>query len=429
MNQQNKFLLNYSAISNVPLHVYDKDFVFIVNGQEFKTSKLVADLLSPKICQNHTIDPTLDKFIIFTKQEGDFSNILNLVTFNEISFQTNELLFIAEVIEILGNKSIEMNSQEELTEITEENVFSELEIHQKFSKFYSKRLSDEIEFISSHFFKFCDSKKDELKKISIETLINIIKNSKLKIESEDQFLQFVNEFYSYDTKYSILYEYVQFNHVTSQTMIKFIDVYDINDITNQAWKKLAERLIEETKQQKSLNDQTFSPNVNQQFDGIINYLVKQTNGNIDKEINFTASSIGSSDINSFGPQCVSIFNDRNKIFHSNGNQNEWICFNFKNHQVIPTHYTLRSVDSRGDVNGYHLKSWVVEGSNDNSNWDNLDEQKDCNFLNGKGKIHTFKIEKETMKEYKYIRIKMTGNNWTGSNFFIIDSIEIYGTLI
>lgn len=55
--------LQINAMSEIPFYIYQDDFTFIVNNQEIKTNKIIANLLSPKICKNHITDPTLDTFI------------------------------------------------------------------------------------------------------------------------------------------------------------------------------------------------------------------------------------------------------------------------------------------------------------------------------------------------------------------------------
>lgn len=73
--------LKISSILQVPLHLYENDFTFIVNGKKFKTNRIVSDLLSPKISRNHSTDATIDSFTINTRHRGDFSVILDLVNF------------------------------------------------------------------------------------------------------------------------------------------------------------------------------------------------------------------------------------------------------------------------------------------------------------------------------------------------------------
>ncbi|KAK8843044.1 hypothetical protein M9Y10_025232 [Tritrichomonas musculus] len=91
--------VNTSFILTVPFQSYGNDFTFIVNGQEFKTSRLISDLLSPIICDIHSNDPTFDTYTINTSYPGDFSQILKLFNFQEYSISENEVPFVLEVIE------------------------------------------------------------------------------------------------------------------------------------------------------------------------------------------------------------------------------------------------------------------------------------------------------------------------------------------
>ena len=66
-----------TSILNVPLPKYDNDFTFIVNGKEFLTNRITADLLSPKICKIHFDDPTIKSFTINTKPNKTVYNFLS----------------------------------------------------------------------------------------------------------------------------------------------------------------------------------------------------------------------------------------------------------------------------------------------------------------------------------------------------------------
>ena len=63
----------------------------------------------------------------------------------------------------------------------------------------------------------------------------------------------------------------------------------------------------------------------------------------------------------------------------------FFCIGFKEHRVIPTNFELSQ-------NSAHPKSWIIEASNDNDNWDVIDERNNCPFLNGRNFIHTFIIK-------------------------------------
>lgn len=175
--------LKTSSILTVPLQTYNEDFTFIVNGTEFKTKRLIADLLSPKICQIHSNDPTIYTFAINTSQNGDFSRILNLSNFNKQSIPESELPFIIEVIEYLGNETIQLQETTAYPTITIDNIFDEILKHEKYSNFYRQRFSTEIDFISSHFFELCETKKEDLLKLHIDTIISVLTSNELKLIS------------------------------------------------------------------------------------------------------------------------------------------------------------------------------------------------------------------------------------------------------
>lgn len=122
MSSTNQIQLHTDCILNVPIQSYD-EFTFIVNGEEFKTTRLVSDLLSKKISQIHQNEPTLCEYIINTRSKGNFSLIIKLASFQRLSIPDNELQFVREIIELLDNDSIIMNDDESQQEITLDNVF------------------------------------------------------------------------------------------------------------------------------------------------------------------------------------------------------------------------------------------------------------------------------------------------------------------
>lgn len=439
MSQTKQVRLNTSSILSVPLQTYEKDFSFIVNGKEFKTSRFISDLLSPIICRLHLNDPTIDSFIINTENQGDFSHILNLHNFEPATFSASELPFLSEVISKLGNGSIEYESEESGIEISVDNVLRLLREQEGSGLFYSKEISREIEFASSHFSEVCESGIEELKNLSVETVMNIMSNDELRLKNEDELLKIINCLYSNDCKYSILYETVLFSNVTVCMMKEFLDLFDSKDMTVFLWKRLSCRLcgvIENpVMSEESLGRYLESPKNesvtkfeytdDKVFKGIFNHLQTQTGGKIENEISFTASSVNSGD--NFQPKNVALFGDQNNYFHSLNEENSWICFDFKDRRVVPTHYTVKSVN--WGVNNHHPKSWQIEGSIDNSSWETIDEEKNCTFLNGKSHVHTFAMNHPTSTEFRYIRMRQTDKNWCGCNYLIFDSFEIYGRLI
>lgn len=235
----NQIKLNKEAILNIPFQIYD-EFSFIVNDKIYKTTKIVAELISPIICRYHQCDPTINNFTIATKEEGDFNIILKLINFEEQTFPESQLPFISEVVEILGNDSIECKRKQ--PNLTKSNALQLLNEHLKFKFFYSKSIQNEINFISSHLYEIIEEQENELNQLSIDVLMLILNNENLSLLKEDQLVNFINHLYFSDSKYSKLYDFVLFENVGTKAIEEFLNIYDINDMTNEIWAAISRRL-------------------------------------------------------------------------------------------------------------------------------------------------------------------------------------------
>ena len=113
-------------------------------------------------------------------------------------------------------------------------------------------------------------------------------------------------------------------------------------------------------------------------------------------------------------------------FSTKNEPNSWICIEFKNHQIKPTSYTIRSNDWSSD--NWHLRNWVVEGSNDSNEWEIIDEQKENSDLRGRNLVHTYQVHNKNDNSFKFIRIRQTGQNWYNNYYFGLNCIEFYGQI-
>lgn len=439
--------LKTSSIKEVPLQSYEKDFTFIVNGDKFHTSKIESDLLSSKINQIHINDPTFNTFIVNTRTRGDFSNLFRLFNFSTLQISEDEIEFLIEVFEILGTEHISINNTKQLEELTIDNVFSQLKKHSKHNGFFKQEFETEIEFISSHMNEIIEKHDEELFNLDFQTIIDIIDNDHIRLKDEDQLLKFINELYKRDRSFSILYENVLFLNVSIESIDEFISIFNIDDISTNTWINLRERLRiecnekqnksgdryikveketknEENKLNLNANKITIPFNGNNEFSGIISYLREKSNQNIENVINVTSSSIYENNQN-FNPFKAVLFEETAKDFGSGNYENSWICIDFKEHRIKPTHYTVRS----GKNYSNRPRSWVIECSNDNNRWEILDEENNNTIFNDFLISHTFQINKQDTNEYRYIRMRNTGYDSNGSSYFLfINSIEFYGEL-
>ena len=260
----------------------------------------------------------------------------------------------------------------------------------------------------------------------MSTIEKVVCNDHLRLESEDQLLKFINQLYVEDIEFAELYEYVFFSNVESESLDEFLSIFNYSDLTAGTWHSIFKHF--RNKQNETITKRyrkriSFSKN---NLNGVFNFL--QKNSNIEEEVKVTSSSYGGGDWH----QLIQIDNSNNN-FYTNNENNPWICFEFKKHQIIPTSYTIKSCNASYPYGNQYPKNWIIEGSEDNKNWEIIDEQQNCEFLKGSNYTHTFSIKKKNNsneKEFKFIRIRHIGNCWNNSyNALNISSIELYGTII
>ena len=251
----------------------------------------------------------------------------------------------------------------------------------------------------------------------------------MKLDDEDQLFEIINELYSKDAQYSILYGTINFLNASEETISEFIKIFDENDLTHEIWQKICHRLnqkvtICEDENRYKLKEFTFSED--KPFLGIIDYLRTKGKNQLKNEIAVTSSSYCNNSKN-YLPENVFLFDDQSKGFASSDSKDSWICIDFKEHRVIPTDYTIRSIGPYF-TSYYFLKSWAIETSNDNAAWKVIDDVKNDTHLKGNLLVHTFKITQPSAEKVRYIRMRMTDTDWNNCNYLSLDSIEIFGTI-
>ena len=155
------------------------------------------------------------------------------------------------------------------------------------------------------------------------------------------------------------------------------------------------------------------------LDGIIAYLTHECNGNVHEKgiVNVTAS--GTDD--GLVPQnVVDLKSDHS--FGSRYGENQWICYDFKDRRVTPTGYTVKTSKGYGCD---HLKSWVIEVSNDGDVWTEIDRRENNNDLQKSRVSVNFKISQVPSERFRFFRLRENGE---GCRSWLIDCLEVFGTL-
>ena len=158
------------------------------------------------------------------------------------------------------------------------------------------------------------------------------------------------------------------------------------------------------------------------------YLTEKTGGNIhDNGTIFIESKTMNSD--QHHPKNLVDYNDESKFYHSQNTPGNEICFDFKDRSIQLTDYTIKSY-CLGSNYG-HLKDWVIEVSNDKTNWIVIDNHSNDQTLNGSSIIASFQIQQPKNEFYRYVKLRQTGYSWDscGCGYYIYFSfIEFFGKL-
>lgn len=416
--------LQTDSILQVPLQSYNQDFTFIVNGERYQTNKVSADLLSTKISKMHQIDLTISEYSITTRAQGDFQFVLGLLKFNQENIPETQYPFLSEIIDHLGTEKVTVNIPTK--EIKMENVIDLLLLHEKSRFFFKKNFLSEIDFLSEHFYEIQENQKEELFKLSKDTLEKVINNEKLSLQSEDQLLDVIDELYSRNEEFIDFYEFVYFKNVTNEQMKKFVYNIKFEYLTRNGWLSLSKRLIlendddENIKKRYKITKFRDIPYSNNNLKGIFNYF--RTQSNIKDEVEVTLSKYNHGDAD----KLLDIESTEN-FYCTQSEPNSWICFEFKKHKIIPSNYAIKSM-AYGS-NSHHLKSWVIEGSKDGINWIEIDKQTDCSDLNGSYFVRTFPISMKNEESFKFLRIRQIDKNWSSEYYLDINSMENNGKII
>jgi hypothetical protein len=151
-------------------------------------------------------------------------------------------------------------------------------------------------------------------------------------------------------------------------------------------------------------------------DGIISYLTKKHGGNVQEKGIVTITSKSVSDDPYYALKNLADLTSDLPLF-SKDEPGQWVCWDFREMGVRPTHYRIRAL---------FLKSWVVEGSLDGSSWTEIGRQTDNQDFNHIfGNTASF-VAKPA--EVRFIRLTQTGKNHDDTNELFLVAVEFFGTL-
>jgi hypothetical protein len=156
--------------------------------------------------------------------------------------------------------------------------------------------------------------------------------------------------------------------------------------------------------------------------GIIADLTEKTEGNVHEKGVVNITSKTTQDVNSL-KEIVNL--QANTYFWSRDGPGQWICLDFRAKRVQITQYAIRSSPQhrRGS---HHLRSWVLEVSQNGTNWTLIDRHWNDTELNNKGAIKNCHVIEGP--PIRFVRLRQTGPNHADAHYLILGAIEFFGRL-
>jgi hypothetical protein len=103
-------------------------------------------------------------------------------------------------------------------------------------------------------------------------------------------------------------------------------------------------------------------------------------------------------------------------FCSKDEPGQWVCWDFHEMRVRPTHYTM---------DGYWMKSWIFEGSVDGQDWTEIDQRNSPRDFRYGGTV-TFRVAAPA--DWRFIRMTQRETNHEGNDLLALRAVEFFGTL-
>ena len=383
----------------------------------------MACFISNLVCRLLAGDKTITRVRLSLKDEDrKFESIVKLMNGGTIELTPDNIRFMEECARQLENHELLgmiVGFKLDREGVGRTNLVERFRLREEFHS----SCQQEWDYAASHFFELDD---DVYAKIGVHNLEAILTNSLLQLDTEDQLFEIISSLIKeHGDKYAVLLRYVQFAFLSPSNLSSYLDMVFPDLVDESMWQTMRKYLhtlcissVKYSIEQKGRHHyEVFTPESGA-FVGIISRLRDNCGGNPHEKgtISITASS---NDYNS----CNQVVNYGWKSYwRSSNSSNSWIQFDFKSSAVSLSGYSIRTGTS---CSNYHPVQWVIELSNDRSTWETVDER-DTKDLSTDDTVQTFECNKPSHMFARYIRLKQTGANLSGSHYLCFSEIEFFG---
>jgi hypothetical protein len=149
------------------------------------------------------------------------------------------------------------------------------------------------------------------------------------------------------------------------------------------------------------------------LDGIISLLTKKHGGNVHAKGIVTITSKSVALQQQAAENVAALASD--SFFASAKGRDQWVCWDFREMRVRPTHYTVKA---------WLLKSWIVEGSLDGESWTGIDRQTENAHFKDRCNIASFAVLNPAESRF----IRLTQADTTETDRLVLYAVEFFGTI-
>jgi hypothetical protein len=411
--------LTSRGLASLSRAVLDNGFAFLVGGNRYQCSRVLAGFISPKVAQLQLMDPFVDSFQVDIPDENKaFENVMTLMKGGSVILNCALGAYLAIVGGHLGNQ--------ELAALGASFREESLRVDDVISRLLEKRefgldCDMEINFLAQNLFAF-DSK--DLSKLEINLLLTVFQNPYLRMESEGSLLHLILDLVHLNgPAFKPLFAIVPFNRLSEADMRAFLDCFEPDDMNGPIWQSLSQRLLQGVPcdapppTPSITRDFSCAPNNPENLHGLMHFLKSTDIG----DIGFMCSGCNPQ----HPPELAFEMDNQDTYFESLDAPGSWIRLTFGGMSLGATHYALRSWFWPAGFQ--HLKSWVFEGSDDGREWTELDRREDVDELNLAYGLRRFKCC--VVVECGMVRLRSIDTDHSNrSHLLILSGFEVYGHL-
>jgi hypothetical protein len=389
-------------------------FQFIIGSRQYSCCRSIAAFLSDHVCKLLCTDPTATQYSL-DQPFGDptaFESLIELAMKGSIELVKSNFDHLRSLAKTLGNAELDGILTESILSddsVNDSNVLDRLHIKSD----HHLDISDEIAFIAPRFSILASSNELDVEQVEI-----VLSHPDLVLESEDWLLSFI---LNKGSDYSVLLRYVKCQYLSNDGIENFINAVTPDLIDGMLWPSICDRLrIPHSGFATPRLLTEWIPFIGNEFDGIISMLTRRHGNNVNKAgvVEITSSSQERGEAH----QLVD-YSWRGEWYTHNAT-NSWVCFQFKTGRVKINSYTIRSFPGTS-----WPKNWVIEISEDNVNWTEIDRREDTNVLCGNLVSHHFDCQNSSTKICQYVRMRNIGVTYATNHYLCLCNIEFFGTFL